>query len=186
MVGDVNVWLWRIVWHGRKAYGVGYGTVKPFARLYESDEGTDFKPIVKSLFEGGDPSEAGLTFLDDETCVALLRRDAKGEDTAQLGTARPPYTQWIWQDLGLKIGGPNLLRLPDGRILAAGRFYQPTPHTALAWLDVAAGTLTPFLDLPSSGDNSYPGLVYRGGLLRVSYYSSHEGKTAIYLATVKL
>jgi hypothetical protein len=42
------------------------------------------------------------------------------------------------------------------------------------------------LDLPSSGDSSYPGMVWHQGLLWISYYSSHEGKTAIYLARVKL
>jgi len=42
------------------------------------------------------------------------------------------------------------------------------------------------LKLPSGGDCSYPGLAWQAGLLRVSYYSSHEGKTSIYLATVAL
>ena len=44
-----------------------------------------------------------------------------------------------------------------------------------------------FLELPSGGDTSYPGLVWYDGILWVSYYSSHEGKTSIYLAklTVK-
>ena len=40
--------------------------------------------------------------------------------------------------------------------------------------------------LPSGGDNSYPGLVWHGGQLWVSYYSSHEGKTSIYLARVEV
>ena len=38
----------------------------------------------------------------------------------------------------------------------------------------------PLLTLPSGGDTSYPGLVWHDGLLWVSYYSSHEGKAAIY------
>jgi len=38
------------------------------------------------------------------------------------------------------------------------------------------------LRLPSGGDTSYPGLVWHGGLLWVSYYSSHEGRASIYLA----
>jgi hypothetical protein len=92
----------------------------------------------------------------------------------------------MWKDLGVRVGGPALLRLPDGRFIAAGRFYEPTAHTALAWLDASTGKLMPFLKLPSSGDTSYPGLVFREGVLRVSYYSSHEGKTCIYLASVKL
>ena len=43
------------------------------------------------------------------------------------------------------------------------------------------------LELPSGGDTSYPGMVIHGGLLWMSYYSSHEdGKTSIYLAKIKL
>ncbi len=79
-----------------------------------------------------------------------------------------------------------MLRLPDGRIVAAGRLHDPKTHTALCWLDPEAGTLTEFLALPSGGDTSYPGLVFTKGVLWVSYYASHEGKTSIYLAKVRL
>jgi hypothetical protein len=40
--------------------------------------------------------------------------------------------------------------------------------------------------LPSGGDNSYPGLLLEKKRLIVSYYSSHEGKSAIYLAVIPL
>jgi hypothetical protein len=56
----------------------------------------------------------------------------------------------------------------------------------LAWLDVENKKLTPILQLPSGGDTSYPGLVWRDGFLWVSYYSSHEAKTSIYLAKVEI
>jgi hypothetical protein len=59
-------------------------------------------------------------------------------------------------------------------------------RTALCWLDPRSGRLTEFLTLPSSGDTSYAGLVWHDRLLWVSHYSSHEGKTSIYLAKVKL
>jgi hypothetical protein len=42
------------------------------------------------------------------------------------------------------------------------------------------------LTLPSGGDTSYAGMVWHDGVLWVSYYASHEGKTAIYLARVKV
>ncbi len=41
------------------------------------------------------------------------------------------------------------------------------------------------LTLPSGGDTSYAGMVWHDGVLWVSYYASHEGKSAIYLARVK-
>ncbi len=44
----------------------------------------------------------------------------------------------------------------------------------------------PALVLPSGGDNSYPGMVWHDGLLWMSYYSSHEDKTNVYLAKIKV
>jgi len=60
------------------------------------------------------------------------------------------------------------------------------PRTSLCWLDLENAKLIEFLKLPSSGDNSYPGLVWFEGRLLVSYYSSHEGKAKIYLAEVAI
>ena len=79
-----------------------------------------------------------------------------------------------------------MIRLPDGRFVAAVRLYDGGARTSLC-LDRSAGRpLTEFLKLPSGGDTSYAGLVLHEGLLWVSYYSSHEGKTSIYLAKVEI
>lgn len=75
---------------------------------------------------------------------------------------------------------------PDGRIIAATRLYSPRARTSLSWIDPDKGTMTECLELPSGGDTSYPGMVWHEGLLWISYYSSQEEKTAIYLAKVKL
>jgi hypothetical protein len=53
-------------------------------------------------------------------------------------------------------------------------------------IDRHTGSLTEAFALPSGGDCSYAGMVLRGDTLYVSYYSSHEEKTAIYLATLTL
>src|SRR5204862_5248618 len=137
------------------------------------------------LFDDGQPNETSMIFRPDETALCLLRRDGN-PGSAKLGTARPPYTEWQWKDLGAKIGGPHIIRLPDGRIIAAVRLYDGGARTSLAWLDAGAGKLTEFLKLPSGGDTSYAGLAWHDGLLWVSYYSSHEGKAAIYLAKVRV
>jgi len=185
-VADPNFWLWRVTWHKDHAYGIGYGCVDSKAvRLYSSPDGKAFETIVPTLFEQGYPNESSILFLDDGTALCLLRRD-EGSKTAQLGIARPPYQEWTWKDLGIQIGGPHLTRLPDGRIVAGGRLHGKGARTSLLWLDPKAGTASEFLKLPSGGDTSYPGLVWHEGLLWVSYYSSHEGKTAIYLARVKV
>ena len=48
------------------------------------------------------------------------------------------------------------------------------------------GRGTPVLELPCDGDTGYPGMAWHDGLLWISYYSSHEGKTSIYLAKIRL
>ena len=185
-IGDPNMWLWRVTWHRKAAYSIGYDTAaEKFVRLYVSGDGRRFDTLVPKLFDEGQPNETALLFRRDDTALCLLRRDGNPA-SAKLGTAKAPYTDWQWKDLGVKIGGPHLIRLPDGRVVAAVRLYDGAVRTSLAWLDTDAGKLTEFLQLPSGGDTSYAGLAWHDGLLWVSYYSSHEGKTAIYLAQVKV
>jgi hypothetical protein len=70
--------------------------------------------------------------------------------------------------------------LAVGRMTTTGK-----PQTVLCRLDVEQGKLTPLVTLPSGGDTSYAGLVWHENELWISYYSSHEGKTSIYLARVR-
>lgn len=187
-VGDPDFWLWRVTWHKGLAYGIGYGCGKDQSiRLYVSKDGKRFDTLVERLFEVGYPNETSIVF-DGDTAYCLLRRDGQGpgKNTALLGIAQPPYTKWDWKDLGVQIGGPHLIRLPDGRFLAAVRLLDKKVRTSLCWIDPTAGRLTEFLALPSGGDTSYPGLVIHRDELWISYYSSHEGKTSIYLARMPL
>ncbi len=185
-IGDPELWLWRVTWHRRSAYSMAYGTREDrFLRMYVGPEGLRFQMVADRVLEEGKPSEATLLFNGDDSALCLLRRDG-APGTAYLGHSRPPYRGWEWKDLGMKLGGPNMIRLPDQRIVAAGRLYDGRQRTSLCWLDEEEATLTEFLTLPSGGDNSYPGLVYHEDLLWVSYYSSHEGKASIYLAKVRL
>lgn len=187
-VGDRDNWLWRISWHGNRAYGFGYGCRKDTygLRLFTSGDGKTFTRLIDKVdVEGTYPNETSMVFLPDDTCYCLLRQDGT-PNNGYLGIAQPPYEQWTWKKLNVRIGGPHLIRLPDGRLLAAVRLYDKPVRTALCWLDPQQGTLTEALALPSGGDTSYAGLVWHDGLLWVSYYASHQGKTAIYLAKVKV
>lgn len=185
-IGDKDFWIWRITWRGDTAYGIGYSTTgKPIIRLYKSDDGREFQTLVENLFDQEEPNETSLVFRRDGACLCLLRRDGQ-PGNGLLGVSHPPYTEWRWNDLGIRIGGPHMIELPDGRLIAAGRSYDGGAHTRIWQVDAAAGRLTELATLPSGGDTSYPGLVYHDGLLWVSYYSSHEGKTSIYLAKVRL
>jgi heat shock protein HslJ len=183
-VVDPDYWLWRVTWHIGTAYGVGYDCVTgQETRLYRSTNGKEWETLVERLNSEGQPNETSLLFLQEGTCLCLLRRDA---GNGLLGESQPPYSEWTWKDLGTRIGGPHMLQLPDGRFVAAVRLYDGDVRTSLCWLDPKSGVLREFLKLPSGGDTSYPGLAWHDGLLWVSYYSSHEGKTSIYLAKVRL
>jgi hypothetical protein len=186
-VGDPGYWLWRVTWHAGTAYAVGYATGgKRSTRLYQSRDGRHFEVLVPELFAEGYPNESSLLFQADGTALCLMRRDDKESPAAMLGSAATPYTDWTFRSLGTQIGGPQLLKLADGRIVVGGRDYVGKAKTNLWLLDTKAPGVTAIATLPSGGDTSYPGLVERDGLLWVSYYSTHEGKTSIYLARVRL
>ena len=189
-IGD---WLWRVTWHGGRAYGVAYNTAPSSpknapgstARLVTSADGIHFTTLVD--FNISDrPNEATARFVKNGDCVVLIRREA-GDKSAWIGVSAAPYTDWKWKPAGMFVGGPNFLVMPDGSLIASGRMMDAatkSPKTFIGKMDF--NSVTPEFTLPSGGDCSYPGLLWHNGLLWVSYYSTHEGKTSIYLAKVKL
>ncbi|HID75396.1 MAG TPA: exo-alpha-sialidase, partial [Planctomycetaceae bacterium] len=140
-IGDPDFWLWRVTWHRGRAYGFGYGTRTDnrWIRLYTSTNGRKFDMVADKVFTEGYPNETSLVFLEDDTCYCLLRRDGQ-PNTAQLGIAQPPYKEWTWKDLGVRIGGPHMIRLPDGRFVAVVRLYDPV-RTSVCCLDPEQGML---------------------------------------------
>ncbi len=180
-------WLWRVTWNDGVAYGVSYNinSGEPLEwrlNLYRSTDGINYEPVTK--FEIPErPNETTLRFLPDDTMVALVRREA-GSKMCWIGTSQPPYTDWSWTETDYQCGGPNFIQIPDGSLWAAGRYYPGGAKTVLARMTTTS--YEPVLTLPSGGDTSYPGLVWHDGILWMSYYSSHEEKTSIYLAKIAL
>lgn len=185
-VGEPSIWLWGIKFHDGAGYSIGYSTRDArFVRLYRTPDGVRFEPIVEKLdIPAPYPNESAMVFDTDGTARVLLRCDP---DPAFIGSARPPYTDWTWTQCTARVGGPALTRTPDGRLLGAGRLYQPKRRTSLFWIDEKTGAITECLTFPSGGDTSYPGLAWHDGVLHVSYYSTHENKkSSIYFARVKV
>ena len=188
-VGKQHEWIWRSRYIQDGCYGVSYNPGEQSTTLYKLDEQNNYQPWVQPLFSKethqlGYPNEHDLFELDGNAMGCLLRRDADTA-TAQLGISAPPYTHWQWHDLGVQIGGPVVLRLNERLTLAALGLYQPV-RTVICALDVQQPQLKELLVLPSDGDTSYPGLVFKDDILYCSYYSSHEDKSCIYLATLKM
>ncbi len=197
-------WLWRVVWHKGTAYGVAYQSdpASPqnqrqfYAFVVKSRDGIHFERISEDLVEG---TEAALSF-DANNVMTVLLRGRNNRTAAFVVQAPEPYQTWtkraITADVGDdQIGGPAVLfpdnfKMPKGSLLGAGRRFQTKPgseqRTGLFVVDVNRAILTNLLIFPSGGDTSYPGLVWHKQRLWMSYYSSHEGKSAIYLAQVEL
>jgi hypothetical protein len=190
LVLPLGEWLWRVTWHGDKAYGIAYPTA-PGAKyaLQTTSDGVHFKPLplAEPPQQGGRLTEARIRFDDDGTAYCLQRRDGKAsENSALWGRAAAPYRDWQWQNMGEYFGGPNFIKTPAGDFVGAGRLIDGPARTVVTWINPASGQMTSLLTLPSGGDCSYPGMVWHDGLLWISYYSSHEGKTSVYLAKVQL
>ena len=191
-------WCWRVTWHDGVAYAAVYRSIGASSQpgpewsmaVYRGTDGVKWE-LLKTLDVKGRPNETTLRFDTNGDMIALVRREAD-DLMGYVGRAHPPYTDWTWQVSNHRFGGQNFLRLPDGRWIVGTRDYTNTKKGStsgsrmlLAQLG-SDGKLAPLLTLPSDGDTSYPGLVWHEGVLWVSYYSSHEGKTSIYLAKARL
>ena len=121
--------------------------------MLESDDGLIWRK--KAVFQETAGDETAFLFESDGSLVAIGRR---GGANAQLLKSRPPYVDWQRQDIGRYVGGPLIAKW-EGHYLVGGR--NPTtdrgPKTSLCWL--SDDRLHEFAELPSGGDNSYPGFV---------------------------
>jgi len=179
-------WLWRVTWHKKTGYGVIYQDNRDnpwIVHLVKTTDGINYQLVCK-LDITGKPNEATVDFSKSGGMRILMRRE--GEDrNGWLGYSLSPYREWKWTDLGIRLGGPHMITLPNGKILIGSRSYRENkPHTSLFGLDKDDKAVE-LLEFPSGNDTSYPGFVVKGKELWVSYYSGHEGKTSIYLAKLK-
>ena len=190
LVAEQDMWLWRVTWRDGYGYGLGYcvGARREqprFVSLYRTTDGLDYELWVDHVFAEGYPNEHGMIFDDDGRAWCLLRRDDESL-TAMLGSAMPPYKDWAWRPLGVLLGGPQMLRGPDGRVWVGARLYDGVIRTSLCTLDLASAKLDEVLVLPSGGDCSYPDMAWlENGDMLMSYYSSHEGSSRVYVATIR-
>ncbi len=180
-------WLWRVTWHEGTAWAAVQQLPEGQPRslqLVRSNDALAWEAV--HTMQVPEPSETTLRFLHDGRMLALIRRSGPSPSVGWLGVSKPPYTDWEYKELDRPLGGPNLVQLPNGRWLAATRGARQKMLIAL--LEVDSAKLTRVIELPSDGDCSYASLVVEPDKQRVlvSYYSSHEEKTAIYLAVLRL
>lgn len=184
-------WVWRVSWNNGTGYAIDY---QPGAiYLLKTKEGTAFENVSKIEVDGS-PNESTIRFDKNGKIYVLIRRE-KEDRLGVLATSNPPYQQWEFHKLDRRLGGPNFIFLNDSTLCIGSRFFPEeapsgpglykNPKTAIMLSDLN-GKIYKTIELPSRGDNSYPGLLVYEDVLWVSYYSSHEGKTSIYLSKIPL
>jgi hypothetical protein len=195
--GTYGHYIWRAAAHGGKAYLCGrrkreFGDAAKSDRrtvesaMLESDDGLIWRK--RALFQETMGNETAFLFEPDGAVFAVARMES---DKSLLCRSQPPYVEWKRTELDRYIGGPLVAKWGE-RYLVGGRkmIDGKNPKTTLYWLH--DDQLHELAELPSGGDNSYPGFVALSptrGLL--SWYSSHEKNidgrtiTAIYLADLE-
>lgn len=205
---DQDLAFSRIAWNNgiglSYAHGDSCGNSSTI-QFFSSRDGKDFQSLVEETV-GGIPDDAQVIF-DGDRAYCLMTRQSTDIDrltgpresgrpfeAAMLGAATPPYTAWEWKTIEASISVPNLLRLPDRRIIAAIGVTGKRDAITLGEFNLATGTLTEFLDLPvpvedlvqAAYHRQIVGLAHHDGHVWVSYHATHAGKLSIHLAKVKL
>ena len=180
-------WLWKTTWNKNKSYATIYQVKgnETILQLAESLDGLKYKYLT-TINVPESPNETTLRFDDDNKMVAIIRRGG-GNSHGYIGVSEFPYTEWNLKELNVKLGGPNFEFLPNGKIVCGTREYPIdfNEKMILSFIN-EDGYSKKLVTLPSAGDCSYPGLLIHDNILYVSYYSTHEEKTAIYFAKVRL
>jgi poly(3-hydroxybutyrate) depolymerase len=196
--GTYGHYVWRAAAIGNTAYLCGRRKHQFGAKSHrESPSGVESVMLRSedglvwskhSLFQETSGNETAFAFLPDQSVLGIARRDSH---SSQLIRSSAPYIHWQRIDLDRFIGGPLLARWGNRWVVGGRKVTAAGPRTVLSWLD--EDRLDDFAELPSAGDNSYPGWIELSDThALVSWYSTHEqdeqGKsvTAIYLADLFL
>lgn len=202
-----TIWF-QTTWNRGMGYNLAYYGKDAAGTLWRTRDGRHWRRLATEVYPPAHRAgyeEAALAF-DAEThqLCALVRAKDVG---AIIGTSAGPYYQdWKWQNvkadagdgqirpghevIGPQLGGPYMIRLQDGRIVAAGRVDASSDginrgRIDLFLVDPSRGLLTRFAQLDGCGH--YPGLVEHDGKLWISCADWEQGHAhAVYLTTVDL
>ena len=188
-------WAWRVDWHNGIGYAINYQLKEnlPNRSLLKKDawliylmktvDGKYFEKVAQ-LAVLDLPNEATIRFDKNNTAYVVVRKEA-GDKMGVLAKSNFPYTNWEYTNLTFRLGGPNFIFYGKNKLIVGTRWYEKSAVTGILVTDLD-GNILKTIKLPSGGDNSYTGLLLYKKKLWVSYYSSHEGKTQIYLAEIPL
>lgn len=188
-------WIWRVTWNDNVGYGIDYQLKTDnknrskldkdawLLYLLKTNDGKSFEKVSQLKIDHL-PNESTVRFDKRKKLYALVRRES-GDKMGVLAKSSYPYTNWKYTNLDFRLGGPNFLFLNNSRLVIGTRKYGEKVSTSLLVTNLEGKALKE-IELPSGGDNSYPGMLIHDKKLWVSYYSSHEGNPSIYLAQIPL
>ncbi|GAB3925509.1 sialidase family protein [Larkinella terrae] len=179
-------WIWRTTWYNGTGYAIDYQVVTDdhwVVYLLKTKDGIKYDK-VSDLDVSGKPNESTIRFDKNGNMLVLIRRESE-DQMGIMAESKAPYTNWTYHKMTIRLGGPNFLFLNENRLVIGSRNYA-SPNKMALYLTDRTGNISKIIPFPSSGDASYPGMVIHQNKLWVSYYSTHDGKSAIYLAEVPL
>jgi acyl-CoA thioesterase-1 len=155
------------------------------ARLITSDDGLNWTTV--SLVRAGNWESETTPFIAPDHRATMFMRQKYGSPPCEVFEAMPPYASWTRRPAGVPhLSGHSVHTFRGVSYLFSRSMDYAKKQTGTIIYTFADGELTPYCVLPSGGDCSYAEAVEKGESMLVSYYSSHEGQTNIYLARVPL
>jgi hypothetical protein len=178
-----------IIWKPRalhRRYLAGGYHVNPdrsgrFVNLIASDDGLAWRTEAPIGLTGQE-SETLLHAPSPERLLAFIRWQEE-PCHARIAEAERPFTDWRTRPAGIMLQGQDCVSVGDA--LLVGSRAREGEETRTALYRYADGCFEPYAVLPSGGDTSYPAFAWQQeSRLLMSYYSSHDGPSSIYLAEV--
>ncbi len=152
--------------------------------LVKSADGIQWDKV--STIRGGNWESETTLFIDDKHHATAFLRQKYGAPQAQILEADPPYASWTARPADIPHFSGHSVHTFRGVTYLLSRSMKADRTSGAAIYIFAGGKLTPYCELPAGGDCAYLDAVEDGPNMLVSYYSTHEGSTNIYLATVPL
>lgn len=188
-----NKWLWKPIIFKDSSLVFGYKIGEKLS-LYKSADLIKYNKIKDlDLDPKGILSETCFAFDEHKNLIALVRKNYPG---SYLGISKEPFLKWEWKKLDKVLGGPNMMVI-NNRIIISGRTYdlsKPNDCRTKTFVGEIIGNKIKILHyLRSGGDTGYTGMVYKDGMLYISYNSglydcinTDNTNTEVYLSKIKL
>ncbi len=119
-------WAWRVTWHKGVGYVIDWkyehngGKPTGLTYLLRTEDGKNYDKVAY-IDVSGYPNESTIRFDEKDAMYILIRRDGK-DKMGILAKGVPPYNDFQFQELGIRLGGPNFL-IEDNKLIIGSRYH---------------------------------------------------------------